>query len=195
MWFLVLGGVVLVAAIAVGIAMAFRGGDGSAGSGVDGPCVRETFPPMGRQHVDELSKSFRYDSFPPTSGPHFGIPAVYNVYDEPVPQLRIVHSLEHGAVAVQYGSKVPPQTVQQIVTWYAESPEGMIVAPLPASMPEAAPAPADAQSKIFLTAWTHVATCSAFEEEAFTNFRDDYRGPEGDAPEKFPLSSLQPGGT
>ena len=196
MWFLVLGGVILVAAIAAGIAWAtLRGGDGSQSSGVDGPCVRQTFPPAGRGHVEELEEGFRYNSFPPTSGPHFGIPAVYSIYEEPVPEIRLVHNLEHGAVVVQYGSEVSPQTVQQIADWYAQSPEGIIVAPLPASVPEAAAPPANAQSRIFLTAWTHLASCSAFDEDAFNNFLDDYRGPEGDAPEKFPLSALQPSST
>ena len=32
-----------------------------------------------------------------------------------------------------------------------------------------------------------------FDEGAFDRFRDDYRGPTGDAPEKFPLSELTPG--
>jgi hypothetical protein len=35
--------------------------------------------------------------------------------------------------------------------------------------------------------------CSAFDEEAFDGFIEDYRGPQGDAPEKFPLDSLQQG--
>lgn len=198
MRFLVLGGGILLAAVLVGIAMAFRGGGGAPANGVDGPCVRQTFPSIGRQHVEQLSKGFRYDSFPPTSGPHYPpgpqAPAVWNVYETPLDELALIHNLEHGGVVVQYGSKVSPQTVQQIVAWYADSPEGLVVAPLPESIPEAAPPPADAQSKIFLTAWTHVATCTAFSEEAFTNFRDDYRGPDGDAPEKYPLSALQPGG-
>jgi hypothetical protein len=57
-----------------------------------------------------------------------------------------------------------------------------------------AKAPAGYENKIFLTAWTHLATCTTFDEGAFDHFRDDYRGPDGDAPEKFPLSALQPGG-
>jgi Protein of unknown function (DUF3105) len=196
MWFLVLGGVLLLAAVVVGVLLGFRGGGESAqATGADGPCIRETFPPMGRQHVEELADDFKYSSFPPTSGPHFGIPAVYNLYDEPVPEIRLVHNLEHGAVVVQYGPDVPPATVQQITQWYAESPEGLIVAPLPESMDEAAAPPANWERKIFLTAWTHVAACTAFQEGAFNNFLDDYRGPEGDAPEKFPLSALQPGAT
>jgi Protein of unknown function (DUF3105) len=196
-WFLALGGAILIAAAAVGIAMAFRGG-GAEASGVDGPCIRKTFPPMGRTHVNEVKANFEYNSFPPTSGPHYPpgpkAPVVWNVYDTPLDEVAVVHNLEHGGVVVQYGSDVPKQTVDKIVAWYSESPEGMVVAPLPPLDEIQAKAPADAEKKIFLTAWTHVATCSTFDEDAFTNFRDDYRGPTGDAPEKFPLSSLQPGG-
>ena len=54
--------------------------------------------------------------------------------------------------------------------------------------------PKDPGNKIYLTAWTHLMTCTAFDEGAFGRFVDDYRGPSGDAPEKFPLDSLAPGG-
>jgi hypothetical protein len=201
MWFLILGGVLLLAAIVVGVLLGFRGGGGGAqASGVDGPCVRQTFASLPRApHLEgleggKLPEDFEYNSFPPSSGYHSGQTAVWNVYEEPVPEQNLIHNLEHGGVIVQYGSEVPPQTVQEIVSWYAESPEGIIVAPLPESISDAPAPPTDAQEKIFLTAWTHVATCSTFDEDAFTNFRDDYRGPDGDAPEKFPLEALQPGG-
>jgi len=193
MWFLALAGAILVAAVAVVLTTAFRGGgDGGAATGVDGPCARQTFPPMGRQHVEALRSGFQYNSFPPTSGPHFGVPAVYNIYDQPVPELRVVHNLEHGAIVVQYGSKVPPQMVQQIAGWYSKDPLGLIVAPLPAVTEIKAKPPAGYENKIFLTAWTHVATCTAFDEGAFDRFRDDFRG---HGPEQFPVSALQPGGT
>jgi hypothetical protein len=198
MWFLALGAAIVVAVAAVGIAMAFRGGGSSgAPTGTDGPCVRATYAPMGREHVSELKSSFKYNSYPPSSGPHFPVPAVYNIYDQPVPQIRLVHNLEHGAIVVLYGAKVPQATVQKIAAWYAESPLGMVVAPLGSASEMHATPPAGADSKIFLTAWTHVATCSTFDEGAFTRFRDDFRNPNGDAPEtpNFPLSALQPGGT
>jgi hypothetical protein len=195
MQLLALGGAILIAAVAVGLLMAFRGGDNAAATGVDGSCVRQTFPPMGRQHVDSVRSGFQYNSFPPTSGPHFGVPAVFNIYDQPVREIRLVHNLEHGAIVVQYGSKVPQQTVQQIAAWYSKDPLGLVVAPLPPASEIKAKAPAGYESKIFLTAWTHLATCTTFDEGAFDHFRDDYRGPDGDAPEKFPVSALQPGGT
>jgi hypothetical protein len=116
-------------------------GGGAQSSGVDEPCVRQTFPPTGRQHIDKLSKSFRYSSFPPTSGPHY----------PPGPKARASERSRRRRLRTS-------------------------------------------TRRIFLTAWTHVTTCSTFSENAFTNFRDDFRGPTGDAPEKFPLASLQPGG-
>jgi Protein of unknown function (DUF3105) len=196
MWLFALIAAVVIAAGAVGIAMAFRGGSGAEANGVDGPCVRQTFPPQGRQHVQELGKNFTYNSFTPTSGPHYPVPAVYNIYDQPVPEIRLVHNLEHGAIVVQYGSKVPRSVIQQIADWYAKSPLGMIVAPLPTAQSDlhSTPTPG-ADKKIFVTAWTHLASCSTFDEDAFSRFRDDYRGPKGDNPEKYPLSELQPGGT
>jgi hypothetical protein len=184
MLFIALGIAIAIAAGAVGIALAVGG---SSEEGVAGPCVRQDFPVQGRQHVDELENGYEYNSTPPTSGNHYPVPAIWNVYEEPVPEIRLVHNLEHGGVVVQYGDEVPPATVQQIVDWYAEDPNGMIVAPLPDG------APASLADKITMTAWTHLATCTAFDEDSFSDFRDDYRGPGGDAPEKFPLEDLTPG--
>jgi hypothetical protein len=186
MLFIALGAGIVVAAGAVGIALAVGGGSGSD-EGVAGACNRQTFEGQGARHVEELREGFEYNSTPATSGPHFPTPAIWNVYDQPVPEIRLVHNLEHGGVVVQYGDEVPPGAVQQIVDWYAEDPNGMIVAPLPED------APANLANRITLTAWTHLATCTTFDEDAFSDFRDDYRGPDGDAPEKFPLDDLTPG--
>jgi hypothetical protein len=199
LWFLVLGAAILLVAVGVGVLMAFRGGGSEAATnGVDGPCVRQTFPPMGRTHIEKLSKDFRYNSFPPTSGPHYPpgpkAPVVWNIYDSPLDEVAVVHNLEHGGVVVQYGSNVPKSTVAQIAQWYASSPLGLVVAPLPPVSEIQATPPPDVDHKIFLTAWTHLATCTTFSESAFDDFRDDYRGPDADAPEKFPLEALQPGG-
>jgi len=186
MLFIALGVAIAVAAGAVGIALAVGGGSGSD-DGVAGACNRQTLEDQGARHMEELQEGFQYNSTPATSGPHFPTPAIWNLYDQPVPEIRLVHNLEHGAVVVQYGGDVPPRTVQQIVDWYAADPNGMVVAPLGED------APARLDDKVTLTSWTHLATCATFDEDAFSDFRDDYRGPEGDAPEKFPLADLTPG--
>ena len=196
LWFVGIGVAIIVAAAIVGIFFATRSNSAEA-SGPSGSCVRETFPPMGRQHIEKLSPSFRYNSYPPTSGPHYPpgpkAPAVWNLYDKPVDETALVHNLEHGGIVIQYGADVPASTVAQIASWYQSSdPNGIVIAPIWPSIQ--ATAPPDASKKIFLTAWTHLMTCPTFDKGAFDSFRDDYRGPNGDAPEKFPLDQLRQGG-
>ena len=185
---------IIVVAASVGIVLATRGQSAEA-SGPDGACTRQTFPPMGRQHSEKLSPDFRYNSYPPTSGPHYPpgpkAPAVWGIYDTPIDETALVHNLEHGGIVIQYGSDVPQSTIEQITAWYQDNPNGIVVAPIWPDI-QATP-PKDVKDKIFLTSWTHLMTCPTFDEGAFTSFRDDYRGPTGDAPEKFPLTELTPG--
>ena len=66
-----------------------------------------------------------------------------------------------------------------------------IIAPLSEEMEEEDSALAD---KIVANSWTHMMRCTTFDDSAFDEFSDDYRGPQGDAPEKFELDQLQQGG-
>ena len=200
-----LGAALVVAAGAAAIAFAVgRGGEEKAADTL-GSCTLKSFPAQGLDnnsqragHVTELPKGFKYNSFPPTSGPHDGQWVIWNVYDSPVPQINLVHNLEHGGIAVEYGSQVPKATVDQIVAWYADDPNGTVVAPLPAL-----------GKRIALTAWTadydgdptnpnsritnsegRVAMCTTFDEDAFNDFREDYRY---QGVERFEPEQLQPG--
>jgi Protein of unknown function (DUF3105) len=191
---LALGAAIVVAAAVVGIAMAVGGGGGAAAIKDSTVCNLENVESQGRRHVEELAEDFEYNSVPATSGQHYAQPrgpAIWNLYSAPIQQEILVHNLEHGGVVVQYGSEVSQSTVAQIVDWYSNDPRGLVVAPLLPELEEQEPALAD---KIALTAWQHLMTCSAFDEAAFSGFLDEYRGPGGDAPEKFPLDALQPGG-
>ena len=80
---------------------------------------------------------------------------------------------------VQYGDKVPSPTIDQLNAFYNGSPNGMLLAPLP-----------QLGTKITLSAWTHLATCTHYNGDAFTAFRDALRGK---GPERFPVSALKPG--
>ena len=190
-------GVVAAAAIAGGAVaayLAFGGGSSADAALRAAGCTIEKKPAQGRQHVEELAEDFEYNTFPPTTGPHNPVPAIWDVYTEPIEQFRLVHNLEHGGVVVQYGSDVAESAVTEIRDWYLEDPNGIIVAPLPAL-----------EDKIALTAWTTpdpapgeeaatgqgvVATCSRFDAGAFGEFKDTYgfRGPE-----RFPREDLVPG--
>jgi hypothetical protein len=195
---LLLGGLVAaVVAIAAAAVLAFvvLGGGGADATLRDAGCTIVKKPAQGQAHVAELEEGFEYNTVPPSTGPHFGIPAVWDVYTEPVEEIRLVHNLEHGGLIIQYGRDVPEQTVDEIVEWYRDDPNGIVVSPLPAL-----------GDKVALVAWTSpqtpgelpppgegvVATCPGFDTGAFDAFKDEYafRGPESP---NFPREQLQPG--
>ncbi len=172
----------LVAGIAIALAVT-RGGGGTGDVSKElaaAGCTFKTYPDLGREHVSSLTAKVDYNSFPPTSGPHYFQPALWNFYDSPIDsQLRGVHNLEHGGIVIQWGSGVPASTVERLRGFWRESPNGMLMAPLPRL-----------GDRIAMSAWTHLATCTRFDESAFKAFRDAYRGK---GPEKIPLSQLTPG--
>jgi len=183
----------LIAAAAI-LATVVLGGGSADATLRDAGCTIVKKPALGRGHVANISKDFKYNTFPPTTGPHNPTPAIYDFYSDPVEQSRLVHSLEHGSVVVQYGAQIPESTVAEIRDWYLGDPDGIIVAPLPAL-----------KDKLVLEAWTSpdaapgqdpgpgegiVASCPGFDEKVFDTFTDTYgfRGPE-----RFKRSDLKPG--
>jgi Protein of unknown function (DUF3105) len=179
---IILAAVVVVVAIIVGV-IAFTGGsDANASSELAAAgCTDESLPDQGRNHVQTLPEGFHYNSYPPTSGPHNPNPALWGFYDRPVPFITSTHNLEHGGIVIRYGENVPQETIDQIRAWYNQDPNGILVAPLTGNA---------LNDKVALTAWTHLAVCPGFNATAFNAFRDAYRG---NGPERFPVSSLQPG--
>jgi hypothetical protein len=179
LWLIGTGAVVVVVVIAIVLATALGGGSDASAIAAAG-CVQQTFPSQGRKHVQELAQGFKYNSFPATSGPHYPQPALWNIYTEPIDEIRAVHNLEHGGIVVQYGNKVPQATVDEIRQWYENTDRaGILVSPLPAL-----------DDKVALTAWTVLATCPTFDQEAVDAFVDlhRYKGPE-----RLQLNSMQPG--
>ncbi len=78
---------------------------------------------------DTISPLWNTD--PPTSGPHYAIPALFGAYDTPLQLARVVHDLEHGGVYILYGSKVDQSTVEGLRRFTTQHPVGTLLAPLP----------------------------------------------------------------
>lgn len=142
-------------------------------------CTLKTYPDLGQQHVASYDAKVTYNSFPPTSGAHHQIPVIWGAYQDPVPAVAEVHNLEHGGVIIHYGDKVDAATRDQLRAFYDESPNAMLLSPLPRL-----------GNRVTLTAWTQLATCERFDAEALTAFRSAYRG---NGPERFRIGDLQPG--
>jgi hypothetical protein len=121
----------------------------------------------------------KWNSFPPTSGRHYYNPLPFGIYTEVMPEIRLVHNLEHGAVILQYGDKVSADQVRAITAWYQQDANAVVVAPLPTL-----------GAKVALTAWTDWTECNGFNEKAANAFRKAFRY---HAPEQFPKSFLEPG--
>lgn len=61
----------------------------------------ESVEDLGREHVAD-GTIVEYNSNPPTSGKHYGDWTKAGVYDKPVSDGHLVHSLEHGYVIISY---------------------------------------------------------------------------------------------
>lgn len=191
-----LAGAVVIAAVAALAFVGFGGGgttDARAALTAAG-CTLKDYPGVSRQHISNPeARPKSWNSFPPTSGPHYVTPAVYGFYSDPIELARALHGLEHGGVYMLYGPKTPANTVSQLRVIYDKDPRGLIVAPLP-----------ELGAEIALGAWTsnnpgsaelgtgHLAKCTRVDQKAFLAFIKAYRGR---GPEGVPLNSLQPGST
>lgn len=191
-----LGGLAALAAVAVLLAFTLGGGGGSADARAAleaAGCTLSATPALPGNHTvtSPTGTSKRWNTTPPTTGPHYATPVVYGAYDEPVNQAQLVHNLEHGAIAVQYGTDVPAATVQQLKTFVQAHSRGTVLAPYPAL-----------GDKIALGAWVtespsqpskgtaYLAKCTAFDEAAFSAFFDAY---QFQGPERFPADVMLPG--
>jgi hypothetical protein len=190
-------GLVALAAVVVVMA-ATSGGGGSidegrvrAAAGAAG-CTYVSKPAVKpRSHtIQPDGSSPLWNTVPPTSGPHYAVPAVWGAYSEPLQKARVVHNLEHGGVFIQYGKDVPDSTVQELRSFYDDHTRGTLLAPLPALGKQIAvgawTAPEDAPDN----GTAHLMKCEKFDQNAFSAFFDEF---QFKGPERFPADTLLPG--
>ena len=198
----VVASVLVLVAVVLGVVFLTGGGDDE--EGVDrvraaltaAGCTLQSEPAQPGDHTAaaDATEDPKWNTDPPTTGPHNEIPAIFGSYDSPIQIAQAVHNLEHGGIFVYYGDDVPEATVAELQAFYDEDSTAMLLAPLP-----------QLGDEIALGAWVtpdprpgavgeggqgHLATCNEFDEDAFAAFRDEFRfkGPERFAPEQ-----LQPG--
>lgn len=191
----------LFAAVAGAAAFFLLGGDESKTESVqqsmlDAGCTYREFEgaPPGNHIANAAATPKEWNSFPPTSGPHFGQWVIWGEYDEPVRLAQAVHNLEHGGIVIYYGDDVTDEEIANLRNFYRSDPAAMLLSPLPRL-----------GDKIALTAWYAptvdgqvqvedtqgiLAECTRYDESAFETFRDAYRF---QGPERIPAESLQPG--
>jgi hypothetical protein len=194
------GGLVALAVAAVAVLLIFVVGGGGSDDPTSGvastdaaiPPVKESdlkkaataagcklvdAPNEGAGHEEKEFKPSDYKQNPPTSGNHFPTwyeDGIYNPGD--TPELgRLVHTLEHGRIDVQYKPGTPAKTVAQLETFVKESEDGyhMLMFENTTKMPYAVAA----------SAWDHYVGCPTMNDKVFDAlraFRTEYidKGPE-----------------
>ena len=208
---LILVAIAAAGLVALGAVVAFLafGTDSSSGAGGNTPtgiaqtmrdagCTFNRYPGLknNSNHTDVPTPEtkVKWNSNPPTSGPHFGQWALWGAYDRPVPLTMSTHNLEHGGIVMHYGPKVPQAAVEKLREFYRDDPNAMLLAPLPTM-----------GIKIVLAAWYYdeskakqkdyygqgeQAKCTTVDADAFSAFRDAFRYK---GRERIPADNLQPG--
>ena len=192
------GGLVAAAVVAVVVLVVFVFGSDDSGSEVPagsaaipaqqisdvkeaakaaGCTLKEDLANEGAGHVEKEFKPSDYKQNPPTSGNHFPEwyqDGIYRPGD--TPELgKLVHTLEHGRIDVQYKPGTPKTTVAQLETFMKENEDGyhMLLFENGTNMPYAVAA----------TAWDNQLGCPKMNAKVFDalrTFREAHidKGPE-----------------
>lgn len=83
-------------------------------TGPKGPDYSQAIPLLGRNHIADRTTYPSYNSNPPTSGPHYAVPATSQFYNKELPDEQLVHNLEHGHVWISYKPTVPPEIIKKL---------------------------------------------------------------------------------
>ena len=140
--------------------------------------VRVSFADLGRDHLsDEDSVAIlegrldppEYNSVPPTSGSHAQGWALCGIYRQQVPDIIQVHSLEHGAVMIQYLPEIDPEDVLTLESFGRQLGSHFVVSPNDGLT-----------SPIVLTAWTVMLELQVLDLDVIDEFWADFanQGPE-----------------
>jgi hypothetical protein len=192
------GGLVLAAVVAVGVVLATGGGGGDSataevlpsGGKVPEPqitdvnsaakaagCKLISVPAQSRDHIQNLNQQVKYKTNPPTAGKHYFDPAADGAYSEAPPDIRLVHTQEHGRVVIWFKPTLPRADRAGLKALFDQDTDKMVLVPR-----------ANMLYSVAATAWGatpdplgtgYVMGCEQFTStvyDALRTFRDEHRG-------------------
>jgi hypothetical protein len=153
-------------------------------------CSRvSTVDALEAEHIDTGESHVPYNTSPPSSGPHYVVPAELGFYRDGLAPEQVVHNLEHGAVAFWFSPNAPMQVVSDLQKVVEGNPQGTLGTLFEGSI--------EGGRTFAMTAWTadpddkkdpgfgHVQACDAVSVEVVNSFLQKYQGksPEDLTPE------------
>jgi hypothetical protein len=140
---------------------------GSRPSQRDAPCLPGTAVPMlDSPHIPPAqAASVRYNSLPPTSGPHFAATIATGIYTSPIPEGLTVHAMEHGHIVIQYAPNLPGDQVAALTRTAKHYGADVVLAPYD-----------KLRAGIALTAWTRIELLDHYDQTRIATFVERLRG-------------------
>jgi hypothetical protein len=117
--------------------------------------LRLRLPEEGRDHIPASAPEPRYKTKPPTSGDHVEEQQADGAYRETPPSVSVVHSLEHGRLAIQYRPDLPEQAQLELIGLFDSVYGGTLLFPNP-----------DMPYMVAATAWRNLLGCRSYHEAA-----------------------------
>ena len=146
---------------------------------------QEASAPAGLQRFDNLSRNHTYDPVtyeqsPPVGGDHNPIWQNAGFYEEPVPNEKAVHTMEHGAVWITYEPDLP-QDQKDELRQIVESQECLLASPYP-----------DLPTPVVASAWGKQLRLQSVDDPGLQQFIQAYRkGPQTPEPGALCTGGLQ----
>ena len=121
-----------------------------------------------------------YSTIPPTSGPYWPTAASCGIYDEELPDERLVHNLEQGNVVVSYNLSDPAEVEQlkDVLTGLNDWSSWGIARPYSNIL----------EGTVALTAWGYIQQVQGVDETAIRDFFQAYAEGGAGSPEVIPCT-------
>jgi hypothetical protein len=171
-WLAALVGLAVVLGGVAAIILAVTARDAPRVSGVTGP--GEVFADLCAEHRDPPA-DFRYNSRPPTSGPHR--PRLVRRDGGRLSDDQLLHALELGNVVVAFEGRRPPRALERL----REEVAGPFDAELAAAGQALVLGRRDDVDGITALAWTHRLEAASPDEPALQEFAEHWLGRGADA--------------
>lgn len=121
-------------------------------------------PDNGRNHVDDGTVKYGGPEAP-TSGDHSS-PAPWQYFEQEIPDMNVIHNMEHGGIYISYRPDLPPEQIAKIKAMFFKPYSNTSFTPTKAI---AAPRAAN-DAPIIMSSWRRSMKLDSFDEKKMKEY-------------------------